>query len=76
MFDNISVGGWCVCMETLAEKRREKLSLFIKEECKIDLVIKAKRNVHIVASNLEGDKNHLIQTRRNRGLKNEWDGEK
>ena len=53
MSDNISVGGWCVCMETLA-KKRENLSFLAREGCKIDLAIKAKCNVHIVASNLEG----------------------
>ena len=55
MSDNISVGGWGVCMETLAKKRRrEKLSFFVREWCKIDLAIKAKCNVHIVALYLEG----------------------
>ena len=55
MSDNISVGGWCVCMETLAKKRRrEKQSFFVREGCKIDLAIKAKCNVHIVALYLEG----------------------
>ena len=54
MSDNISVGGWCVCMETLAKKKKKKLFFGKGRGCKIDLAINAKCNVHIVALYLEG----------------------
>ena len=53
MSDNISVGGWCVCTETLTKKKKKALFL-VREWCKIDLAINAKCNVHIVALYLEG----------------------
>ena len=48
MSDNISVGGWCVCMETLAKKKKKEEKLYF------GLAINAKCNVHIVALFLEG----------------------
>ena len=53
MSDNISVGGWCVVWRHW-QKKMEKLSFLVMEGCKIDQVIKAKCNVHIVALYLEG----------------------